>query len=89
MLTKLRLPEAGNGSMRGKGKVVMTHDKAVPQPAPVVTVRASGRIVEAICPLCKDVLSLSQRGSAEEQESGLQDTFDWHLKMRHRSNTKD
>lgn len=69
-------------------KIAMAHNEAVSNPAPTVTVRANGRIVEAVCPLCKDVLSLSQRGSAEEQESVLRDTLDWHLKIRHRTDTK-
>lgn len=58
----------------------------MPQPTPLVTLRLEGKVVEAICSLCRDPLALgNQIGSAEEQELKLKEAFARHVFQRHRS----
>jgi hypothetical protein len=58
----------------------------MPRPAPLVTLRLNGKIVEAICSLCREPLALgNQVGSAEEQEAKMQEAFARHLFARHRN----
>ena len=57
----------------------------MPKPALFVTLQIDGKVMEAICLVCRDRLGIgSDVGSVEVQESKLREAFSWHVKARHR-----